>query len=888
MNTSRGRGSTKNWCRTTEKQPYAGVPSTDYEDSHSEKAWKKVPSPYILVLLAIYLLLGYLVQLNEDAMPAVIKIADVSPDDTGTFSEESGMRYLDIILGDAPRVAGTPYHLNKTVDLKNVLDDIASKSVQRVMTDWQFVSGDYWIEFKPPYVNSYTNLSNIVAVLVGESGTENDTLGSSLLVNCHYDSVPYAIGASDNGLFCAAMVEVLSRLSKRRTKLKHNVIFLFNGAEENPLQGSHGFLSHPWAKGVTNVINLDAGGMNGKPILFQVTDPRLLSAYSKLRRPNAQSIGQFLYSTGIVPSDTDFRIWKQFGGIQGIDMVFIKWGHVYHTRNDKTEYIKPGVMQNAGNDLITLILNIADDERFSSKTEPDSAVYYDVLNLFMITYSMSTAMLVDVSVCLLSLLTALYYLWLVGFRWSSVQELGWSILGRVLSVLGGVIVVAAFTALMVATTVQIRYLSRPWLVVPLYWIPFFVTAVCVAHGFDAWRTRKTGLNRSIRCIQAHTATRVLLTVLLLLMLVSPSLSHARYIFSTILLCMSVGSLVSITLVRYVRMSGWQHLTLEVLLSLLPTLFAISLSLRVGAVMLPVMGRTPRGNPDYIIAAISILCCVLVALPVSGTELLFSSRRLLTVASVACVAIPCVAIMFIPFSPYEDDGVAIQRHHWFHTEIKSFTREGVVSERESGVLVSKWDVNNVPAALAVATRAGLNSRWGFHDACDRHPTCNLPIYRPRFTPYLKDSLFIYTDPPHSYQHYLNLRNKTCEADLCHLHFDMTGAAHNTLVIHPYNNTRLVAWSLHSAVRASTQLHGRDVFVIVHSTATWAPNLPALPFSLTFNVSGSDHLSPVTSVSHHAHLIHAPDLRTDGFNRLLHLAPKYFDISSTISYLTNYIF
>ncbi|VVC93900.1 unnamed protein product [Leptidea sinapis] len=113
------------------------------------------------------------------------------------------------------------------------------------------------------------------------------------------------------------MVEVLSRLSKRRTKLKHNVIFLFNGAEENPLQGSHGFLSHPWAKGVTNVINLDAGGMNGKPILFQVTDPRLLSAYSKLRRPNAQSIGQFLYSTGIVPSDTDFRIWKQFGGIQG-------------------------------------------------------------------------------------------------------------------------------------------------------------------------------------------------------------------------------------------------------------------------------------------------------------------------------------------------------------------------------------------------------------------------------------------------------------------------------------------------------------------------------------------------------------------------------------------
>lgn len=43
-------------------------------------------------------------------------------------------------------------------------------------------------------------------------------------------------GASDDGLNCAVMLEVLEILSRSKTPLKHNVIFLFNGAEEGLLQ----------------------------------------------------------------------------------------------------------------------------------------------------------------------------------------------------------------------------------------------------------------------------------------------------------------------------------------------------------------------------------------------------------------------------------------------------------------------------------------------------------------------------------------------------------------------------------------------------------------------------------------------------------------------------
>lgn len=45
------------------------------------------------------------------------------------------------------------------------------------------------------------------------------------------------------------MLEVLRVLSQQEKRLRHSVVFLFNGAEETPLQAAHGFITqHPWAK----------------------------------------------------------------------------------------------------------------------------------------------------------------------------------------------------------------------------------------------------------------------------------------------------------------------------------------------------------------------------------------------------------------------------------------------------------------------------------------------------------------------------------------------------------------------------------------------------------------------------------------------------------------
>lgn len=60
-----------------------------------------------------------------------------------------------------------------------------------------------------------------------------------------------SFGASDDAASCCVMIEILRVLSQQEKRLRHSVIFLFNGAEETPLQAAHGFITqHAWAKDI--------------------------------------------------------------------------------------------------------------------------------------------------------------------------------------------------------------------------------------------------------------------------------------------------------------------------------------------------------------------------------------------------------------------------------------------------------------------------------------------------------------------------------------------------------------------------------------------------------------------------------------------------------------
>ncbi|CAH0715079.1 unnamed protein product, partial [Brenthis ino] len=893
------------------KQTYSGLPTIGIND-HDEKSSQRVPSPYLILLLVFYLLVAFLTKVIEGDLPNVIQEKDIAADNSNTFSEQNARMYLHNILGDKPRVAGTAYHLEKTKDIKDLVDKIASSANLPVKTDWQFVDGDYWLAFTTPHVNAYQNLSNIIAVLEGDSGFNPDgTTNTSLLVNCHYDSVPFAIGASDNGVFCSAMAEILAKLSRRKKKFKHNVIFIFNGAEESALLASHGFLKHQWAKGVTNVINLDSAGMNGKPSVFQVTDPRVLEVYRKTTgKPNAQGLGEVLFASGIIPSDTDFRIFRDFGNIQGIDIAFVKGGNVYHTRNDRPELIESGVIQNAGNMLLNVIKEAADSEELKIKETKSTVVYYDYIGLFLFTYSHKTALFIDSVVAVLGFASVFYYLSLFGLRKSTVRELLWSVLGRIYCLISGILIVGGFTVVMIYTTTQMRYLSENWMVIPLYWIPFFIGSLLASYSFDSWRNNKITVNRSIRCVQTSSATRLLLSISLFILCFFPSLSNVRYIITVLLTIMIVSSFVNMTLVRYGRIKGWRHLILEVLLTLPATMFCFSLAFRFTLLLIPIMGRSGNDYPDIVIAIVSVGLAAIVGLTMSGIELLFSRKHAWAVISIASLI--CIVIMFIPMSPYRGENTT-QRHYWFHTQITTYNKNFTQMEQISGVVITKVDLYSVQYALEAIKNSpfyvknDIDGRSNRNDSsmtafkitdsdikpitdddCEEFLYCKMPLYRPRFDKFIKGSLFVKMAPPAEFKHSLSLDNRSCVEDTCVMNFILNGSTQNSITIWPRLNVTLEKWSFESPLKETMVQNGRKVYVIIQTMATYQKEFRPLEFQLVFHVPKELQSQIIADISHHAHKIYNPEDFTDEYKKLIQAMPEYFNVATFLTFTNNYKF
>lgn len=122
--------------------------------------------------------------------------------------------------------------------------------------------------------------------------------------------------------------------------------------------------------------------------------------------PFGQAAAEELFQSGVVPSDTDFRIFRDFGHIPGMDFAHVMNGYRYHTKYDHIDYIPAPVLQRTGDNVLALVRRMANSDELAN-TEAHATgrkVFYDILGLFFVSYSVSLGHVLNVTVALLSIL----------------------------------------------------------------------------------------------------------------------------------------------------------------------------------------------------------------------------------------------------------------------------------------------------------------------------------------------------------------------------------------------------------------------------------------------------------------------------------------------------
>ncbi|KAK5616806.1 hypothetical protein CRENBAI_020495 [Crenichthys baileyi] len=367
-------------------------PSGRCEDNGYSDDPKRKPEVRLLLLregLAAALLSGFVLLLWGLVHLSLQQLVIGKP--SGEFNAGRARQHLEKITSVGPRPVGSQE--NEVLTVNYLLEQIENIRVRtaagphQLTVDVQRPTGSFSIDFLGGFTSFYERVTNIAVKLEPKDGAQH-----LMLANCHFDTVANSPGASDDAVSCAVMLEVLHALANQSTSLHHGVVFLFNGAEENILQASHGFITqHPWAKLVRAFINLEAAGVGGKEVVFQTgpENPWLVQAYvHAAKHPFASVVGQEVFQSGVIPSDTDFRIYRDFGNIPGIDLAFIENGFIYHTKYDTANRILTGSIQRAGDNILAVLKHLVTSEKLadSSKYRHGNMVFFDLLGVVAVAY----------------------------------------------------------------------------------------------------------------------------------------------------------------------------------------------------------------------------------------------------------------------------------------------------------------------------------------------------------------------------------------------------------------------------------------------------------------------------------------------------------------------
>ncbi len=224
--------------------------------------------------------------------------------------------------------------------------------------------------------------------------------GSAVLVMAHYDSQPNAVGAGDDGVGCASMLEV-ARLLRAGPRLRNNVIFLFTDGEEPGLLGSTAFVrGDSLFSSVGVVLNFDGRGNAGKTFMVSNGSSGWMVDEFVRSCPHRSASSLYHELFRVIPNSTDLLPFSK-KNIPGLDFAYVDGFVNYHAMTDRPEDMDRSSFQETGDNMLAEVRRFGNIDIRSRKGTDKT--FFNALGDWMITYPVSWNMVFLVVVHLLLL-----------------------------------------------------------------------------------------------------------------------------------------------------------------------------------------------------------------------------------------------------------------------------------------------------------------------------------------------------------------------------------------------------------------------------------------------------------------------------------------------------
>lgn len=303
----------------------------------------------LALLFAVFMTAGAVLQ------PSPVRASNGA----GQFDTSAAIARLERILGDE-----TPHPVDS--DAQDAVRERLLAEVQALGLTPE-VRDDFACR---PAPNGQAMFCARVRNIVFEIGPEQ---GPAVLAAAHYDSVPAAPGAADDGLGIAVLLEAARIL--RDQQHARRIIFLISDGEEPGLIGAHSFATtDPLMESVEALVNVEARGTRGPATFFESNQPNAdaVTAFSGAPRGIASSVMANVYA--LLPNSTDVSALTR-EGLDVVNLALLDGVEDYHTPQDSLVSLDPRSVQHSGDIALHTL------QRFASAADRGDAsemVYTDI------------------------------------------------------------------------------------------------------------------------------------------------------------------------------------------------------------------------------------------------------------------------------------------------------------------------------------------------------------------------------------------------------------------------------------------------------------------------------------------------------------------------------